>query len=347
MTIDTSTPVTTTSNTIAVRVSGDAYSGLPQFRLWVDGVQVGATQSVSANHSLGQWQTINFDLASAPISQVKVEFINDAWGGSADKDRNLYVNSIDINGVKLLPQQALYDRYTMPDIPGQTNVGWNGALVFNVAGLVGTGTPAVPTIASFSTDSGLAGDHLTNDNTLTLTGTAAVGSTVKVYDGANLLGSATADGNGAWSYTTAALADGGHNFTATATDTAGVTGAASSALAVAVDTTAPIVPIITSNTTDSTKTIALAGTAEANSTVKIYEGALLLGSIVASGTGAWAYTTAPLADGVHTLTATATDAAGNTSLASQAVDPIVGPTTVESNGSTSLIEIGGQLLSVW
>ncbi len=127
-----------------MRVSGDAYSGLPQFRLWVDGVQVGATQSVSANHSLGQWQTINFDLGSAPINQVKVEFINDAWGGSAAKDRNLYVDSIDINGVKLLPQQALYDRYTMPDIPGQTNVGWNGALVFNVAGLVGTGTPAAP-----------------------------------------------------------------------------------------------------------------------------------------------------------------------------------------------------------
>ena len=60
--------------------------------------------------------------------------------------------------------------------------------------------PLAPTIASFSTDSGMAGDGITNDNTLTLTGTAEANSTVKVYDGATLLGSATANGSGAWSY---------------------------------------------------------------------------------------------------------------------------------------------------
>ena len=63
-------------------------------------------------------------------------------------------------------------------------------------------------IASFSTDSGVVGDGITNDNTLTLTGTAEANSTVKVYDGATLLGSATANGTGAWSYTTAALSNG-------------------------------------------------------------------------------------------------------------------------------------------
>ena len=70
----------------------------------------------------------------------------------------------------------------------------------------------------------MAGDHITNDNTLTLTGTAEAGSTVKLYDGATLLGNAIASGTGAWSYTTAALANGGHNLTATATDAAGNTG---------------------------------------------------------------------------------------------------------------------------
>ena len=52
--------------------------------------------------------------------------------------------------------------------------------------------------------------------------------TVKVYDGATLLGSATANGSGAWSFTTAALANGAHSLTATATDVAGNTGVASS-----------------------------------------------------------------------------------------------------------------------
>ena len=220
--------------------------------------------------------------------------------------------------------------------------GVTGAASSAMAVTIDTTAPVAATIGAFSTDSGVVGDGITNDNTLALSGTAEAGSIVKVYDGATLLGSATANGSGAWTYTTAALANGGHSFTATATDAAGNTGVASNALAVTVDTTAPIVPVITSNTTDSTKTIALAGTAEANSTVKIYEGALLLGSVAANGTGAWAYTTAPLSDGVHTLTATATDAAGNTSLASQAVNPIVGPTTgmttIEANGSTSLME---------
>ena len=46
--------------------------------------------------------------------------------------------------------------------------------------------PSTPVITSFSTDSGTAGDRITNDNTLTLTGTATANSTVTVYDGANI-----------------------------------------------------------------------------------------------------------------------------------------------------------------
>ena len=37
---------------------------------------------------------------------------------------------------------------------------------------IDTTAPVAPTIASFSTDSGTVGDGITNDNTLTLTGTA-------------------------------------------------------------------------------------------------------------------------------------------------------------------------------
>ena len=77
---------------------------------------------------------------------------------------------------------------------------------------------SAPTISSFSTDSGIVGDGITNDNTLTLTGTAEAGNTVSIYDGATLLGTAVANGSGAWSFTTGALADGAHSFTATATD---------------------------------------------------------------------------------------------------------------------------------
>ncbi len=80
---------------------------------------------------------------------------------------------------------------------------------------VDTVAPATPTIASFSPDTGVVGDGTTDVNTLTLAGTAEANSTVKVYDGATLLGTATADGSGVWAFTTAALSDGTHSLTAT------------------------------------------------------------------------------------------------------------------------------------
>ena len=188
---------------------------------------------------------------------------------------------------------------------------------------VDTIAPAKPAIVSFSPDSGVVGDHITNAAVLTLTGTAEANSTVKVYDGATLLGSTTANGSGAWSYTTAALSNAAHSFTATATDVAGNTGAASAALAITVDTVAPNAPVIATDAIVNTNEILLTGTAEANSTVKVYDGATLLGSATANGSGAWSYTTSPLSNGTHAFTATATDVAGNTSPASQPIDPII------------------------
>ena len=153
-------------------------------------------------------------------------------------------------------------------------------------------------------EKGLAANHITTHNTQTLTGSAEAGSMVKLYDGATLLGSAAANGSGAWSYTTSALANGGHSLSATATDAAGNTGVHSAALTITVattaptppaaDTTAPTAPAIIEFSTDSgvqgdhitnDNTLSLAGSAEAGSTVKLYDGATLLGSALASGTG--------------------------------------------------------------
>src|SRR5262249_9674727 len=168
-------------------------------------------------------------------------------------------------------------------------------------------------------------------NVVTLTGTAPVNSTVSVYDGATLLGTTTASGTGAWSYTTGSLSSGTHSFTATDT-VSGVTSPASAALSVTVDTVAPVAPSISSFSTDSgvvgdgitnDNTLTLTGTAEANATVKIYDGGTLLGSVTASGSGAWTYTTGALANGAHSLTATATDVAGNTGTASAALSVTV------------------------
>ena len=206
-----------------------------------------------------------------------------------------------------------------------------------------TVAPLAPTIASFSPDTGLTGDHLTNVNTVTLTGTAEANSTVKLSEGTTSLGAATANSSGAWSFTTGALANGLHSVTAAATDAAGNTGAPSTAFAITIDTVAPTAPVIATDVVVNTNEIALTGAAEANSTIKVFDGSTLLGSTTANGSGAWSYTTTPLGVGAHNFTATATDAAGNTSVASSSSAATINSTitaVIEANGATSLVEVG-------
>ena len=82
----------------------------------------------------------------------------------------------------------------------------------------------------------------TNDTALDLSGTVSAtlgaGEVLNVYDGSTLLGQAVVTGT-TWTFTTPALAGGVHSFTTQVADAAGNTGAASSAYAVTVDTTAP------------------------------------------------------------------------------------------------------------
>jgi hypothetical protein len=186
---------------------------------------------------------------------------------------------------------------------------------------------ATPKIVSFSNDSGKAGDNITNDNTLTLKGTALANATVKVFDGSTQVGTVKADASGNWSLTTAALKDGAHSFTATASDTTARTSAASTALAVTIDTKAPTAPVLKANSVVDTNHVLLSGTAEAGSAVKVYDGSTLVGTGTAGANGSWSITTSGLSKGTHTLTATATDVAGNVSAASQSVKPVIGTST--------------------
>ena len=55
------------------------------------------------------------------------------------------------------------------------------------------------------------------------------------------------------------------------------------------------------------------GTAEADSTVELVDGTILLGNAVAAADGTWSFTVDTLADGAHPMVARATDAAGNAS----------------------------------
>jgi ELWxxDGT repeat protein len=74
----------------------------------------------------------------------------------------------------------------------------------------------------------------------------------------------------------------------------------------------------------------LAGTAEADATVTLFDGAAVVGTAFANKLGVWSATTAVLADGVHAITATATDLAGNTGPASAALSVTIDTTAPDA-----------------
>jgi endoglucanase len=97
------------TDTLTVNVSEDAWQGNAAFIVLVDGVEVGGTQTATALHAAGASQNITLtgNFGAGP-HKVAVEFINDAWGGTAATDRNLYVNSITYDGTTTTLNTPLY-----------------------------------------------------------------------------------------------------------------------------------------------------------------------------------------------------------------------------------------------
>ncbi|MCP4306824.1 MAG: hypothetical protein GY788_18500 [bacterium] len=193
-----------------------------------------------------------------------------------------------------------------------------------------------PVITGISDDTGIGGDGITSDTTLTLRGKAEGGAMIQVFEGGGLIGTTTANASGAWSFDAGAFTEGSHSFTVKATDVAG-NSKASSAFVATVDTTAPVAapstPDLvagsdtgTSDTDDITgdSTPTFSGTAENGSTVRLYADGVEVGGAVANG-GIWSITAASLAHGTYDITARIVDAAGNEGPASTALAVTIAP----------------------
>ncbi|WP_279693229.1 Ig-like domain-containing protein, partial [Bradyrhizobium sp. SSUT77] len=189
--------------------------------------------------------------------------------------------------------------------------------------------PAAPLITGFTTDSGTVGDHITNDTTLTIDGTAEANSTVTVFRDGVSQGTTTANGAGVWHFVDATTLSNAttYQYSAIATDAAANTSVASANYAATIDAAAPAAPVITGFTTDSgtvgdhitnDTTLTIDGTAEANSTVTVFRDGVSQGTTTANGAGVWHFVDATTLSNATTYqySATATDAAANTSVAS-------------------------------
>ena len=177
----------------------------------------------------------------------------------------------------------------------------------------------------------LATDNITKD--ATLTGSGDAGAVVHfTVDGSLIAATATADSNGDWSFTPTGLSDGQHTIVASETDVAGNTGTAS--LTFELDTVAPIDVITSVGLNKKGSSFTFTGTAEANSTVKMYDGSALLGSTSSDSTGQWKFTTENLPTTVHIFTSTAADVAGN-------VGQNAGAAIYGTNGNNIIVSTSG------
>ena len=140
-------------DTIVVRAAAQSWNGDPSFKLMVDGVAIGGAATVTTQKAAG-WQDIVFKLDLPDAAKtIGVNFFNDAYGG-AGKDRNLYVDSVTVNGTKLtLDKTALTSNGTAS------------------AGLPGSGPDTVTVRVSGDLYKGNAGFKLVADGQ-TLTGPA-------------------------------------------------------------------------------------------------------------------------------------------------------------------------------
>lgn len=229
------------------------------------------------------------------------------------------------------------------------------ATTWTVTGAEGTDTLTNMEMLRF-TDGTIALSSLTADTTppvvptLTVTsgasnarpvfsGVTEASAKVEVFSGTVSLGTATANSSGAWTLTPSTLADGTYTITAKATDAAGNTSAASTARTVTVDATPPAVPTLAVGTGVSSTRPAFSGVTEAGAKVEVFDGTVSLGTATANSSGAWSFTPSDLAGGTHSISAKATDAAGNTSAAS-AVKSVAIVTTDTTPPDAPTLNIG-------
>ncbi|MFB4369389.1 MULTISPECIES: Ig-like domain-containing protein [unclassified Pseudomonas] len=151
-------------------------------------------------------------------------------------------------------------------------------------------------------------------NGVSLSGTAEAGATI-ILTGAGGVpinaGTITADTDGKWSVTLNPALPDGSLVTVIARDNLGNESAPASIL---IDAIAPDAPVIAPS-----NGLVITGTAEAGSLVTVSAGGSVIGTAQAGANGNWTFTPSPAVGGGISLTATATDAAGNPSPPSAAV----------------------------
>ena len=194
-------------------------------------------------------------------------------------------------------------------------------------GMLPPATPLAPHLLASDDTGANSADNITKVAAPTITGTTVANAnvTVSVDGSVNGTGKALADGTFAVKLP-AAMADGSHAVTVVAANPlSGAASPASGPLMVTVDTAAPGAPSAPKTNQPSSASFGAIfnGSADTGTTVSLFSDGDPIGSGPATG-GAYSIKAGALGTGLHHITATATDIAGNTGAASAALDLAVG-----------------------
>jgi Bacterial Ig-like domain/Protein of unknown function (DUF1566) len=173
--------------------------------------------------------------------------------------------------------------------------------------------PLAAPALSATTDTGrLANDGITNNRTPVLSGTAPAFAAIDIYDGTTKVGSTVADANGKWQFAvTSALGDGAHSVSVRTTQ-GGVT-VSSTAAVVTIDATAPSAPTIAQALRQASGIVVVSGATEANAIITFVWPDGVTQAIASSAIGVWQATSTIAYPVDGTVSAAATDIAGNNS----------------------------------
>jgi Ca2+-binding RTX toxin-like protein len=88
-------------DTLVLRIAQDYWQGDAQYAVFVNGVRYGGVLTASSLRDSGVTDTVTLRGTWGRDNTLEVRFLNDLWGGAPDKDRNLIVQGMTLNGEEL------------------------------------------------------------------------------------------------------------------------------------------------------------------------------------------------------------------------------------------------------
>jgi hypothetical protein len=217
------------------------------------------------------------------------------------------------------------------------------------------GKPAISVALASASDTGLAGDNVTNLSAITLEGSTRAYCTVVLKRGKTVLATTTSAADGTFSFAGVALTGASNKFTILVTDQAGNIASGSKTIirdSAVAKTTIALAPAsdtgLRGDNLTNIASVLLNGKTEKNSQVVLSAGGVQIAQTLANSRGVYSFAGVILAGGDNDIAVTVTDPAGNTSTLHQTIvlDNVSQAPTLELAANSDTGTIGDNITTL-